>query len=173
VSDPRTPALIAHGATYKPANVTRGQPYWRLVEAQGPLQMGGRHHIYVDVLGEAGQRLTGVKVRFFWADDYTLTTTEAKPGEPAATNFPMYAAGNAYGARVDDNLPSDELFGMGLVPHAQHVSYRLIFKRTLGGGDAPPQEPDPPTNPPPTGNVTLDEALDQIQHWLDIAKELA
>mgnify|MGYP006935473635 CR=1 FL=1 len=163
--DPRSLALIAHGATYRPANVKTGQPYWRLVEAQGPLQMGGRHHIYVDVLGEAGQRLTGIPVRFFWADGDTLTRTEAKPGDPAATNFPMYAGGNAYGCRVDSGLPSDELFGMGLVPHAPHVSYRLVFKRTLAGGDAPPQEP--PTPP----SVTLEYALSQIQHWLDVAKD--
>lgn len=170
MTDPRTPALVAHGATYKPAKVTQGQPYWRLVEAHGPLQMGGRHHIYVDVLGEAGQRLTGIPVKFFWADGDTLVRTESKPGDPGAANFPMFAQGNAYGARVDDNLPSDELFGMGLVSFMPHVSYRLIFKRTLAGGDAPPQGPTPV---PPPGNTTLAHALDQIQHWLDIARGLA
>lgn len=166
---PFDPGLREFGATYTPARVAPGQAYWRLVEARGPFEWGGRHHIYVDVLGEAGQRLTGIVLRYFWADMHTLERTEAKPGEPAASNLPMYAKNNSYGVRVDDGLPSDELFGMGLVPFGDHVCFRLVFKRTVAQAETEP-EPQPPT--PPTGDVTLREAIEQAQRWLDVARGL-
>lgn len=165
---PFDPNLKAFGATYTPARVAPGQAYWRLVEARGPYEYGGRHHIYVDVLGEAGQRLTGILLRYFWNDGYSLERTEAKPGEPAASNLPMYAKGNSYGVRVDDSLPSDEIFGMGLLDRQPHVSFRLVFKRTVAQGE--PETPEPPT--PPVGDVTLREAIEQAQHWLDVARGL-
>lgn len=138
---PFDPALQKHGATYQPANAAPGQPYWQLVEANGPLEWGGRHAIFVDVLGEARQRLTGVPVRFFWADRSEIKRTEAKTGDPYAVDLPMFAAGNAYGVRIDDGMPSDQLFGMGLLAYQPHVSYRLLFQRTVAGRDEGPLPP--------------------------------
>lgn len=157
-TDPRTPQLIAYGATYLPAKVVPGQGYWRLESAAGPLEYGGRHHIYVDVIGEAGQRLTGVPVSFYWDDGYSIVRTETKPGEDAAANFPMYAAGRAYGVRIESELPSDELFGLGLIAFAPHVSYRLVFRRTVKDGGS-----EPPVDPPDAARDAIDEAIRLLQ----------
>jgi hypothetical protein len=162
-------ALQAHGATYKPATVTPGQAYWKLIIAEGPRDMGGKHSVFVDVLDSGGRRLVGIPVLFYWSDDDDRKPTESKPGEPYAVDLPIFAANNAYGARVDDGLPSDDLFGMGLVPFEPHVSYRLVFQRTVASGvEVPGEPPTPPVPPSPT--LSALQAIEQAQRFLDIAK---
>src|SRR5690242_12972441 len=131
-TNPMSPELIAWGATFKPANVAPGQPYWAIVSADGPVDIGGNHHWYVDTLGADGERIVGVPVEFFWDSDqqHKLVPSEAKPGEPYALNLPLYAGGNAYGVRVVDGLPSDEIYGTGLGDHVKHHSFTTIYKRT-------------------------------------------
>jgi len=138
-----------------------GEQYWRLVRAEyrDAVESQGRHHIYVDVLDEQGRRVTGAGVRFYWATEQITVKTEAKPGEEAAANFPMYAAGWAYGATLDDE-PSDEVIGMGLGSIEQpeqgiHVSYLLVWQRVTGSllGPALTMEiPESPAASTPPGS---------------------
>lgn len=126
--------LDRRGVTLETYTPKPGESYWRLVRAEyRDAQMsGGRHHIYVDVLDAAGERVPGVDVLVQWADGEFVIVTETKPGEEAAANFPMYAAGRAYTARVAVG-PSDGVAGLGLGSVEQpsmgiHVSYLLVWQ---------------------------------------------
>jgi cAMP-dependent protein kinase regulator len=133
VLDSRLPAL---GVTIEDAPVEPGQQYWRLVEVrwEDEQQAGGKHHIYVDVIDENGNRVVGQPVTVFWGDGSYTAPLEDKPAPDYGFNFQMYAAGYAYGVRVE-GLPSDVLRGAGLGDLDKrffgiHVSYYLIFQRT-------------------------------------------
>lgn len=142
---PMSPDLIAWGAVFKPATVVPGQEYWKLIIADGPMDIGGNHHLYVDVWGKDGLRQVGVPVLFYWRDGDERHPTEAKTGEPYSVNLPLFAGGNSYGVRVDDGSPSDDLFGVGLGSFVPHHSFRAIFQRAIAeGGTTPP--PPPPTD---------------------------
>lgn len=129
--------LDRRGVTLHPVRVQSGQTYWRLVRAdyRDRAQAQGKHHIYVDVLNESGQRVTGARLVARWDGGEAAFMSEAKPGEEAATNFPMFATGYGYSVKMDG--PSDEVRGMGLgdigSEHmAEHVAYFLVFQRAIG-----------------------------------------
>ncbi|GAB4562132.1 MAG: hypothetical protein Kow0047_10000 [Anaerolineae bacterium] len=129
--------LDALGVGLRPANVAPGQPYYRLVEARwaDEKESEGRHHIYVNVLDEAGNRLVGVPIKVAWRDGSVTGATENKPLTEYSYNFQMYAAGNSYDVSVE-GLPSDVVTGMGLGDLERrdwkiHVSYFLTFQRTV------------------------------------------
>lgn len=131
--DPRLDQL---GVKLNEAGVGSGQQYWRLVDAHwaDEVQSGGKHHIYVEVLDENGNRLVGQPVTVTWAEGATSGATEDKAPPDFAFNFQMYAAGYAYRVRVD-GLPSDELTGAGLGSiemrnYGIHTSYYLTYQRT-------------------------------------------
>lgn len=64
--DSRLPAL---GVTIEDATGQPGEQYWRLIEVRfAGVESGGKHHIYVDVLDEAGSRIVGQSVTVFWGD---------------------------------------------------------------------------------------------------------
>lgn len=151
---------IAWGCTYIPAEVQPGQAYWKLLSVDGPSEWGGRHSVFVDVLGEAGQRLLGLPVFFWWADGKETKYTEAKPGDPFAVDLPMYASGNSYGVTMVGPLKSDTVWGFGL-PHLQpHHVFHVKFQRTLAEGT--PTQPDPP-------GKTVREALLEAQGHINYA----
>ena len=158
-SDPRSQRLKDFGATFKPANVQTGQPYWAIVSADGPVDIGGNHHWYIDTLGVDGERVVGVPVEFFWDSDqqHVLIYSEAKPGEQQSLNLPLYAGGNAYGVRIVDGLPSDEIFGVGLGDNVPHHSFRTIYRRMIADTGTTP------VDPPQTDH----EALQAIKRIVD------
>jgi len=130
--------LTLRGARIIPADVSPGQGYWRLIRARwyDPEESDGKHHIFVDIRNASNERQVGIPVRFFWSDDSYLTVTEAKPGEPYAANFPMYAIAPAYGAHPDDGWPADSVIGMGLgsleyPDRTIHTSYGLVWQWTI------------------------------------------
>ena len=125
------------GVGLQPANVAPGQPYWRLIEARwaDEQESGGRHHIFVNVLDEAGNRIIGQPVRVSWRDGFVIGRTEDKPPTEFSYNFQMYAAGNSYDVSIE-GLPSDKVTGMGLGDIQRrtwkiHTSYFLTFQRTI------------------------------------------
>jgi glucose/arabinose dehydrogenase len=155
------PRLDQRGAVLIPAQPTPGQGYWRLVKGiwYDEQQSVGQHHILMDTLSLTGQRLPGVPVRISSLDDLTewaRVTTEAKPGEPYAANFPMYALAPAYRARPDDGAPADAVSGMGLgsLEHPLwkiHSSYGLVWQWVI----VPPENPTPTATPTETPTPTL------------------
>lgn len=129
--------LGALGVTIEDAAVEPGQPYWRLVEVrwEDEQEAAGKHHIYVDVIDENGNRVVGQPVTVFWGDGSYTAPLEDKPAPDFGFNFQMYAAGYAYGVRVE-GLPSDVLRGAGLGDLEKrffgiHVSYYLVYQRTI------------------------------------------
>ncbi len=132
--DPRLDQL---GVRVAEAQVASGQPYWRLIEAkwENEQEAGGKHHIYVEVLDENGQRIVGQPLTVFWSDGGDTLATEDKPAPEYAFNYPMYKAGNSYNVRIE-GLPSDVVEGMGLgTPdlryYTVHTVFRLIFQKSI------------------------------------------
>lgn len=126
------------GVRLEPASVAPGQPYWRLVEARwaNEQESQGKHHIYVNVLDENGQRIVGQPVVVQWHDGQVVIKTEDKPEPEFSCNFQMYTVLGAYNLYID-GLPSDKVLGMGLgtpeLPNwTIHTSFFLTFQRTTG-----------------------------------------
>ncbi|HHY56737.1 MAG TPA: cyclic nucleotide-binding domain-containing protein [Chloroflexi bacterium] len=123
------------GVTIEDAQVAPGQQYWRLIEVrwEDEVQAAGKHHIYVDVLDENGQRIVGQPVTVFWGDGNYTAALEDKPAPDLGFNYMMYASGYAYNVKVE-GLPSDILRGAGMGDIANrfkgiHVAYYLVFQR--------------------------------------------
>jgi CRP-like cAMP-binding protein len=130
--DPRIPQL---GLTIEDASTGGGQQYWRLIEArwEDEAQAGGKHHIYVDVLDESGNRLVGQPVTVWWGDGNYTAPLEDKPAPDLGFNYQMYASGYAYNVKVE-GLPSDIVRGAGMGDLANrfkgiHTSYYFVFQR--------------------------------------------
>ena len=129
--------LTLRGAALVPAQVTSGQSYWRLVKAvwYDEEESQAKHHIFVDALDMFGQRQIGVPVLIVNGGSFTITT-EAKPSEPYAANFPMFARAPAYSASPNSGAPADHVTGMGLgdLEHPDwniHTSYGLTWQWTV------------------------------------------
>ncbi len=113
------------------AQARKGQTYWRVVRAQfqDPQEGGGRHHIFIEVLDEDGQRIVGQEVQISWPDGSATVVTEDKPPPEYAANFPMYGDLGGYSVRLPGL--SDVVTGLGLPGGRMHVVYRLVFQRTV------------------------------------------
>jgi len=129
--------LNALGVHLVPVNVQPGQPYWKLVEARwnDEREAQGKHHIYVKVLDENGNPLSGQRVVFAWANGQDVKTTrEARPSEyPVA--FPMYAVLGSYSVYIE-GLPSDKIMGLGLGDierpnYTIHTCFYLTFQKMV------------------------------------------
>lgn len=171
-TNPMSPDLIAWGATYTPATVTPGQEYWKLVSADGPMDIGGNINVFVDVWDKDGNRMVGVPVVFFrYYKDGKLFNdrklTEPKTGEPYAVDWPIYSGGNAYGVHVDENItgiPSDNIFGFGMGSFVPHHSFRAVFQLSVSE--------QPPIIVPPDPPMTAREAIGYARFYLDMAEKL-
>jgi CRP-like cAMP-binding protein len=129
--------LGALGVSIEDAPVEPGQPYWRLIEVrwEDEIQSAGKHHIYVDVMDENGNRVVGQPVTVFWGDGSHTAALEDKPAPDYGFNYQMYAAGYAYNVKVE-GLPSDVLRGAGMGDlknrfHGIHTSYYLVYQRAI------------------------------------------
>jgi CRP-like cAMP-binding protein len=130
--DPRIPQL---GVTIEDAPAAAGQQYWRLIEArwEDEQQAGGKHHIYVDVLDESGNRIVGQPVTVFWGDGNYTAPLEDKPAPDLGYNYQMYASGYAYNVKIE-GLPSDIVRGAGMGDLRDrfkgiHTSYYFVYQR--------------------------------------------
>ncbi len=136
VWDPRLDEL---GIRLIPATVPAGQPYWRLAKAEfwDEQQSQNRHHIYMNVLDEAGTRLVGQRLFVEWPDEKLVLVTEDKPAPEYSANFPLdinhYPPWGTLGAFTVwvDGLPSDKVAGMGLPSRNKPVVYWLTFQRAM------------------------------------------
>lgn len=132
--------LTERGAHLVKAQVAPGVGYWRLIKARwyNEAEAQGRHHIFVDLLDQAGQRLINVPILVRWTDGEARMKTEQKAGEPYAADFAMFTVAPAYAAQPAGDAPTDRVEGMGLgsieAPfHTIHTSYGLIWQWTVAG----------------------------------------
>lgn len=130
--DPRLDAL---GVRVEDAPAAPGQPYWRLIEARwaNEQESGGKHHIYVEVLDENGNRIVGQPVTVYWGDGSYTAGIEDKAAPDFGYNYMMYAAGNSYNIRVE-GLPSEIVYGAGMgdierPKYGIHTSFYLVYQR--------------------------------------------
>ncbi len=132
--DPRLDLLRVR---IEPAAVTRGQPYWRLVDARwaDEQESEGRHSIYVQVIDVQGNRALGQPVVVHWPGNDVNLPVEDYAEDDAGVNFPMYATLGAYAVSVGGG-PSDRVVGLGLgtvdAPDFKiHTSFYLTFRWVL------------------------------------------
>jgi CRP-like cAMP-binding protein len=130
--DPRLDKL---GVVVEDAPVQPGQQYWRVAEVRwaDEQEAGGKHHIYVEVLDENGNRVVGQPVTVFWSDGNFTAGIEDKAPPDYGYNYQMYAAGNAYNVRVE-GLPSDILRGAGMgdverPKYGIHTAFYIVYQR--------------------------------------------
>jgi hypothetical protein len=128
--------LDALGVSVEPAQVRPGQAYWKLVRAEyeGPGESNDTHQIFYRVVDQHNKPMEYQKVFQSWGDGQT----DAITNEAGETNIPIWASyapdrdeRGPYSAWID-GLPSDRVTGMGL-PQKHHVSFRLTWKRSIGG----------------------------------------
>jgi hypothetical protein len=118
------------------AQVSSGQWYWRLIRLRWEEECGGRHHIFIEVLDENGNRSFGQTVIIEYG---SVSHPEPYPqmdklGEEYAFNYSMHELLGAYNVYID-GLPSDKVYGMGLGTRydpyrTHHTCFYLTFQRT-------------------------------------------
>ena len=130
--DPRLDRL---GVRVDEAPVQPGQQYWKLIDARwaDEKESGGKHHIYVEVLDESGNRIVGHPVTVWWGDGSYSGGVEDKAPPDYGFNYQMYAAGYAYSVKVE-GLPSDILVGAGMGDIERrewgiHTSFYLVYQK--------------------------------------------
>ncbi|MCX6031180.1 MAG: PQQ-dependent sugar dehydrogenase [Chloroflexi bacterium] len=160
------PRLTQRGAFLIPAQMMPGQGYWQLVwavwYAENEPPFAGQHHILMDTLDSNGVRQTGVLFRVTTLDGLTelgTATTEAKPGEPYAANFPMWEVAPFYRTAPADGAPADAVSGMGMGSIERptwkiHTSYGLVWRWTVAPLPAPTPTETPAPTATPTASVT-------------------
>ncbi len=120
-----------------------GAVIWRVIRVHHltPEENGGRHHIFLDVLDEEGNRIMGAQVRVTWQDGEQIVTIDKPANEPGA-NFPMWKGQicNVEGV----GLPSDRVENLHTAHPDEapgntlfHHSFLVVFQRTTVG--EPPQ----------------------------------
>ncbi len=123
----------AYGVEIIPASVEPGQVYWKVIRVHHltPEENDGRHHIFLDAVNEAGDRLYGTMITILWDGGSDAVTIEKQPPE-AGANFPMWkwqvCSAECVGASSDRviNLRTDhpdEAPGNTLFHHSFAITY--------------------------------------------------
>lgn len=167
-----------YGVRIAPVDVPAGSAYWRVIGVHHltPEENDFNHHVYVEAVDEAGQRVTGPHAWAGWTWEGRGSNEEARPqpldkgtGEPAG-NIPMdkgqhvavWIAGLAQdGSDKSDRVvnlhtahPDERTASGALLNSVFHHSYFVAFQRTRkGAGGAiqpgePLHEPEKPTPQP-------------------------
>lgn len=135
------------GVGHARAAVAPGQAYWSLTVAkfQNSEESGGAHHIFIDVLDVAGNRVGLPEGAVIGMVGDTPLQWGMKPANEFPCNFAMYGGLGAYSVSLNlEGLPSDAVLGMGMVAadgisaplKAEggkiHVNYLLVFQKRIG-----------------------------------------
>lgn len=128
----------AYGVSIEPADVGLGESYWRAVGVRHltPAENGGNHHIYMDLLGEYGESLSGSILRVTWDGGEEEVITEDKGPEEPAANLPMWK-GQICSVQALD-LPCDRVLNL----HTEHPdeeggntlyhhSFHIVWQRAI------------------------------------------
>jgi hypothetical protein len=166
--------LQARGVRYTPVS----RPKWALqsavmvTNAEGN---GGRCNVYVLTLDEKGSPMSGVPVRFWWADGDDTKIGQAKydNGHMVCCDWPMNASGQSYGVMVHGE-PSDSIFGFGLGPTGKrddghHVSYYVTFRRQAVVVPEPPAVAPSPSRPINEIAVLCDQIAVAVERLRELA----
>jgi len=140
---------VAYGVEIQPAQVEKGQPYWKVIKVHhlSPAENHGNHNVYVDLLDEDGNRIYGAKTRMTWQGGQGEATIDKPENEPG-TNFPVWK--HQVVTVEGMGLPSDKVVNLhsGHPDEAGppawgntlfHHSFYVVFQRTIKDG-GPPQE---------------------------------
>ena len=139
----------AYGVETQPAQVEKGQPYWKVIKVHhlSPTENHANHNIFVDMLDEDGKRIYGAKARMIWQGGQGEATIDKPENEPG-TNFPLWK--HQVGTVEGVGLPSDKVANL----HSGHPdepgppawgntlfhhSFYVIFQRTIKGGEPSPE----------------------------------
>lgn len=144
----------AYGVAVQLQTLPTGTRYWKAVRIHHllPAENHGNHHIYVDLLDEAGNRITGGQVRVTWPGGEEIVTIDKPAGEPGS-NFPMWKhqvceviALGLSGA----NLPSDRVTGLHTTHPDEppgntlfHHSFAIDFQQAQADDDPVPVDEKP------------------------------
>jgi len=128
------------------AQPAAGETCFRLVKAKwlNEAEAGGRHHIYVDVLDEEGQRIIGQRVTVAYGDQTVFLVTEDKPYPELSCNMPMYAVLGTYRCQVEGVSDAVTGLGMGsaeLPRYKLHTCFELTFQREQAELEEPKERP--------------------------------
>ncbi|NLE75279.1 MAG: carboxypeptidase regulatory-like domain-containing protein, partial [Chloroflexi bacterium] len=117
-----------YGVRVEPCAVPPGHPFWKVesVHHLTPAENRGCHHLFVDCLDEADERVSGSQVRVSWHPWHELLLLGQK-APPSGVNFPLWKE-IEYSVAME-GLPSEQVVGL----HTGH--------------------PDEPTPAEPLGNT--------------------
>lgn len=136
----------AYGVKVVPADMFAGEHYWKALAVRHltPEENGRNHHVYVDVVDEAGQRVVDpqLQIRWDWEGRRPDEVADPKPldkpaGEPAG-NVPMNTGQVVSLLIGGDGLASDVVSGMhtnwpdeGAGNTRGHHSFYVRFQRVV------------------------------------------
>jgi hypothetical protein len=98
-------ALTKFGVRVVAAVVAPGETYWKVIGIHHllPMENRGDHHIYLETLNEAGERISPPPPDAVWVDSQFANVHEPvkleKPADEPAGNIPMFQD-NSYKVRV-------------------------------------------------------------------------
>lgn len=138
----------AYGVTVTVADVPAGTTYWRAVRVHHltPDENHGNHHIFLDALDEAGNRVPGAQARVTWEGGEQVVTVD-KPANEPGTNFPMWKWQVCAVAML--GLPSDRVANLhtghpdeppGMGNTLFHHSFQVDFQRSVRGSTPAPAQ---------------------------------
>jgi hypothetical protein len=138
----------AYGVTVAVADVPAGTTYWRAMRVHHltPDENHGNHHIFLDALDEAGDRVPGAQVRVTWEGGEQVLTVD-KPANEPGTNFPMWKWQVCTVVML--GLPSDRVANLhtghsdeppGVGNTLFHHSFQVEFQRSVKDSGPPPAQ---------------------------------
>lgn len=148
-----------YGVTITPAEVARGQAYWRVIGVHhltGP-ENHSQHNVFCDVLDEQGKRLNGAMLVVVNVNRKINHIKIDKPDNEPGTNAPMHWGDELEFYVATDGLASDHAEGFHIRHEDEdpgttrgHHSFYVVWQRVTAG-QLPPVEEEPPVDPPPLG----------------------
>lgn len=157
------PRATARGVRIETPPITPGQDYWfveaiRYYNEQEADRLGPDHHMMIDVLDEAGNRIPGVPLLVEWGSGDDEIWTEAKAGEPYSANKPL--SPGDFSVRVNDGFPSEKVINVRMGDDTEqgfnpgiHTTHGIVFRQRKMA--AQPQQPSPQPQPTPAAKASM------------------
>jgi len=120
---------VAYGVRVVEVEVEPGVEYWKITRVHHltPEENYGRHHLFLDTLDEAGNRLFGSRALVSWDGGSEKIVIDKPLGEPGA-NFPMWKWQICSLTMLD--LPSDKVENLR-TDHPDEASGNTLFHHSF------------------------------------------